>query len=119
MSKQVFWLLELNMNPEQARDFDGLMQEMVAATNANETGALDYQWSVSTDGKTCHLFERYADSAAALVHLTTFGERFMDRFLTLLAPTRFVVYGAPTQELRDALSPFNPSFMEPAGGFTR
>lgn len=119
MTEQVSWLLELNINPEQAGDFDGLLQDMVATTKSNETGALDYQWSVSADGKTCHLLERYADSAATLAHLAIFQERFMERFLTVLAPTRFVVYGSPSQEVRDALTPFNPSYMEPAGGFSR
>jgi quinol monooxygenase YgiN len=118
VNEHVSWILELHINPEQAGDFDGLLQDMVAATT-NETGALDFQWSVSADGKTCHLFERYADSAAALAHAATFRERFMDRFLTVLSPTRFVVYGSPSQEVRDALTSFNPSYMEPAGGFTR
>jgi hypothetical protein len=34
-------------------------------------------------------------------------------------PTRFVVYGSPSQEVKDALADFNPVYMQPAGGFSR
>jgi hypothetical protein len=36
-----------------------------------------------------------------------------------LKPTRFVVYGTPSGEVKDAISEFNPVYMIPLGGFRR
>lgn len=54
-----------------------------------------------------------------MAHLGTFGERFAGRFMEILAPTRFVVYGSPNQEVKDALAAFGPTYMNSAGGFSR
>jgi quinol monooxygenase YgiN len=119
MSSNVYWMLELEMQPGKEKDFRALMQEMVGATQKNESGALNYEWSTSADGKTCHIFERYADSAAVMTHLGTFGQKFADRFLGLLKPVRFVVYGSPNADVKNALAGFNPVYMQGVGGFSR
>lgn len=119
MVTDVSWMLELNIQPGREKDFRVLMEEMVSATRNNEAGTLNYEWSTSADGSMCHLFERYVDSAAVLTHLATFGEKFAGRFLEILTPVRFVVYGSPSQAVRDALTGFNPTYMQAAGGFRR
>jgi len=119
MDRNVYWMLELQVQPGRESDLKALTAEMVSATQSNEPGTLNYEWSTSADGTQCHLYERYADSAAAMLHLATFGERFAGRFLEALKPVRFVVYGAPTQELKDALAGFSPLYMQPAAGFSR
>jgi quinol monooxygenase YgiN len=92
---------------------------MVEATEEGEPGALDYQWSTSADGTVCHIYERYADSQAAMAHLANFGARFAERFMTVLAPIRFVVYGNPSLEVQEALAAFGPTYMRSVGGFSR
>jgi len=119
MSKQVSWVLELNVQPEHKEAFPALVEEMVTATQANEPGTLDYHWSTGEGGTVCQIYERYADSDAVLAHLANFGEHFAARFMEILAPTRFVVYGEPNQEVRDALAGFGPTYMESVGGFSR
>lgn len=119
MSDQVSWMLELELQAGRADALRNLMTEMINATKANEAGTLDYEWSTSADGKQCHIFERYVDSAATLTHLGTFGERFAGRFLEILKPVRFVVYGSPSAAVRDALAAFNPVYMQTLGGFSR
>ena len=119
MSSHVSWMLELDVQEGRERDFRKIMAEMVEATKANEVGTLDYEWSVSADGKRCHVFERYVDSAAVLTHLGTFGERFAERFLEILKPVRIVVYGSPSTAVQEALAGFNPVYMQPVGGFSR
>ncbi|MFH1764493.1 MAG: antibiotic biosynthesis monooxygenase [Gemmatimonadota bacterium] len=119
MATDVSWILELNVQSGHETEFSALMQEMVSATQENEPGTLDYQWSTSADGSVCHIFERYVDSAAVMIHLGAFGERFAGRFLEILAPVRFVVYGSPSQEVKDALAGFQPSYMQPEAGFSR
>src|SRR5690348_6920993 len=84
---EVAWLLELAVNPGQLETVRALMDEMVASTRA-EPGARGYLWFVAQDGGVVALYERYADSAAALAHLSTFGETFAQRFLSLMTPTR-------------------------------
>ncbi len=119
MNAHVSWMLELNVRAGRDEDFRALMAEMVNATESTEPGALDYEWSVTADGRVCHIFERYADSAATMIHLAAFGQNFAERFLAILEPTRFVVYGSPSQEVREALAAFDPTYMGFASGFSR
>ncbi len=119
MDTGVSWMLELSVELGRERDLKALMDEMVASTRANEPGTLDYEWSMSGDGRACHIFERYVDSSAVMTHLAAFDEKFGARFLGLLKPVRFVVYGSPSQMVRDALADLNPIYMEPVGGFSR
>lgn len=119
MTTDISWMLELNVQPGREKEFRSLMEEMVRATRANEAGTLNYEWSTSADGRVCHIFERYIDSAAVLKHLATFGEKFAGRFLEILQPVRFIVYGSPSQEVKDALAGFNPVYTQPVGGFSR
>ena len=119
MSEQVSWLLELKINSGAADSFKSLMNEMVEATRTDESGKLSYEWSLSVDGTTCHLYERYADSAATMTHLTSFGANFAERFLAAVQPTRITVYGNPDAQVRSALDPFGAVYMTTAAGFAR
>ena len=119
MSDVISWVLELDVKDGKVEAFEALMQEMVAATKADEPGALAYEWFVSDDKTTCHIYERYADSAAVMTHLGNFGSKFAERFLDALQPTRLMVYGQPSNEVRAALAGLNPVFMAEIGGFAR
>jgi quinol monooxygenase YgiN len=119
MSKNVYWMLELDSKEGRVDDFRALMNEMVEAARENEPGALGYQWSLSEEGTRSHIFEHYANSEATMVHLANFGEKYAGRFLEILSPTRFVVYGTPDQQVREALAAFGARYMQSAGGFTR
>ncbi len=119
MSSQVCWMLELSLKPGRVQEFTALMEEMVASARDNEPGTLSYEWSLSDDGNACHIFERYTDSTAVLVHGATFESKFAARFLEILIPNRCVVYGSPSQDVRTALAGFNPIYMQSVGGFNR
>lgn len=118
MSDHVSWLLELALKPGELDNFKALMGEMVESTQA-ERGTLNYEWSISDDGEACHIYERYADSGAVMTHLGSFGAKFAERFLGAVDPTRFVVYGTPSDEVKEALGGFGPVYMAPFGGFAR
>ena len=118
MNAPITWVLEVAVKPGQLDTLRALMEEMVASTAA-EPGALRYQWFIDDDGRVVHLHEQYADSAATLVHLGTFGEWFAGRFLASVDPTRFTVTGNPSDEVKAALSGFGPTFLQPIGGFVR
>jgi quinol monooxygenase YgiN len=119
MNETVQWVLEVAIKQGELDNFKALMNEMVEATQANEPNTTNYEWFISDDDQTCHLYERYADSAATMTHLASFGENFADRFLAAVAPTRIVVYGNPSAEVREALAAFGAVHMAQIGGFAR
>src|SRR5712691_2510477 len=118
MGEQVAWHVELAVKPGALEDFRVLTGEMVEATRG-EPGVLSYERFVSADGMVIHVYEWYADSAAAVAHLRTFGRQFGDRFAGLVDRTRFTVYGTPSAELRGMLDGFGATYMAPFGGFAR
>ena len=59
----VYWVIETTLQPGQLESWKALMGDMIEATRANEPGAVNYEWTISDDEKTCHLFDRYATSA--------------------------------------------------------
>jgi hypothetical protein len=54
-----------------------------------------------------------------MTHLGTFREKFEERLLAAVEPTRFVVYGTPNNEVKESLSGLDAVFMTPFGGFAR
>jgi quinol monooxygenase YgiN len=118
MDKQVSWIIELAVKPGQLENFRGLMNEMVESTEP-EPDTLSYDWFVSDDGSTVHIYERYADSDALVAHITGFKRKFAERFMTMVDATRFVVYGEPNKAARDEMEPFGPEYLGTFGGFVR
>ena len=51
--------------------------------------------------------------------MQSFGPKFAERFFEILKPTRFVIYGAPSAEVKDAVAAFNPVYMTPLAGFRK
>jgi len=125
MSDNVFFVVELAVGPGQADELRSVMRDMVEATRA-EPGTLNYEWFVSADGTVCHIYERYADPAAAVVHSAAFPPELMQRSQAF-RPTRLTAYGTMTEEIRakriDPLLVAVPGIslviLGPLGGFTR
>ena len=118
MADTVSWILRLSVRESQMDSARNLMNEMVASTQ-QEPGAQLYEWFLSDDGKTCHIFERYDDSTAVMNHLGTFGSKFADRFLACFEPTGLDVYGAPSAEAKAALDGFGAKYLGWFGGWQR
>jgi quinol monooxygenase YgiN len=118
MSTAISWDLMLKVNDGQLESFRSLMDEMVASTR-DEPGAVIYEWFVSDDGGSVHIYERYADSDATLAHLGGFAEKFAQRFFSMVEPTSFHAYGAPSAACREALEGAGAQFLSPFGGFAR
>ncbi len=100
-------------------DARALVPEMVAATRRDEPGALTYEYFLSEDGSSCHIYERYADSQAVMAHLGNFGTHFADRFMACFEPTSLSVYGPASNEVRDALAGFGATHLGLLAGFSR
>jgi quinol monooxygenase YgiN len=119
MSDNVSWVFEVAIKSGELDNFKAVMKDMVEATQANEPNAMNYEWFISEDNKSCHLCERYADSAAVMTHLGNFGEKFAERFMATVDPTRLMVYGNASDEVKEALSGFGAVHLTSIGGFAR
>jgi quinol monooxygenase YgiN len=118
MVDDLYWVFTLNVKPGQLSGFRSLVTEIVA-TSSLEPGTLAYQYSISADEQTVHIFERYRDSAAFVSHVEqTFGG-YAERFLSMVEIASLVVYGNPDAEARKALDSFNATYMTLFAGFAR
>ncbi len=115
----VAWNLECAVKPGQLENLKTLMAEMVDATRDNEPGTLNYEWSLSEDGKTCHIYERYVDSSATMIHLASFDKNYAQRFQEVVDMTGCTLYGRPSEEVKQALEGLGTRYMAPLGGFAR
>ena len=106
------------VKPGALDDLRVLTGEMVEATRA-EPGVLSYERFISADGTVVHVYERYADAAAAVAHLRMFARQFGRRFMGLVAHTRCTVYGTPSAELRRMLDGFGATYLASFDGFSR
>jgi quinol monooxygenase YgiN len=118
MSGEIAWQVELAVKPGELANLRALTGEMVQATRA-EPGALIYERFVSEDGKMVCVYERYADSAAAVAHLLAFASAFGERFSKAVERRRFMVFGTPSDELRAILDRFGATYFDPFDGFSR
>jgi quinol monooxygenase YgiN len=115
----VSWDLAITVPTDKTAAFSTLMNEMVEATQANEPGAMVYQWYQGTEPASWHIIEHYSDSDATLVHLGAFGQNYAKRFLALATPSRLTVFGDPSPAVREALAGFGAVYYEMKDGFNR
>jgi quinol monooxygenase YgiN len=118
MESHVSWVIELAVKDGRGDAFKELMEEMVSGTS-EEPETLGYEWYISADGGTVHIFEKYADSDAMVTHVSGFLEKWAARFLECVDVTRFVVYGDPSPGARELLDGFGAVYLGPWGGFSR
>jgi quinol monooxygenase YgiN len=113
----VHWHITMTVNADKADAVKPLLDKMVAATEANERGALIYDYM--GDGDQVQIYERYADNAAAMTHMGNFGANFADEFLATFSITSVTVYGPAGDDLKEALAPFSPTYLPQISGFAR
>jgi quinol monooxygenase YgiN len=105
MNTEVSWRVELAINEGQLDEFLALTAEMVEFTRT-ERGVLSYQRFVSHEDRVVQVYERYADSQAAITHLCNFSTYFAARFSKMVTRRQFDVYGTPSEELKSVLNGF-------------
>ena len=118
MEDHVSWIIELAVKPGQLETYKALMEEMVEGTSV-EPNTLAYEWYISDDESTVHIYEKYADSEAMVAHVNGFMEKWAARFVAAVDVKRFVVYGSPSAAAKELLDGFGPVYMGPWGGFSR
>jgi quinol monooxygenase YgiN len=114
VSNQISWLVVLAIKPGQMHHFLALTREMVESTR-QELGVLIYERFVTDDEQFVHLYERYANSAAAVTHLNEFHRTYGERFASLVDRRTFTVYGSPSAELKALLDGFGATYLKHLG----
>lgn len=115
----VAWIIEAECDPANHQAIADLAAEMSHHFHSNESRTTHFEWSTSADHAKVVLHERYADSEAALSHIASFGERFAERFMALVAPKRVLVSGYPSATLQDTLAGMSPEMLTTFAGFSR
>lgn len=105
MTAEVSWQVELAVKPGKLDDFRALTHDMVESTRA-EPGALIFERYISDDGNTVYVYERYANSSAAVSHLVLFAEKYGERFASMVERKQFLVFGRPSDALKSLLTQF-------------
>ena len=92
---------------------------MSETVKSKESGALDYEWTITPDSSTCFILERYASSEASLAHNKIFREQFAAKFNEVLEFAGLTVYGNPNEELRKDFGPAGAESKVLVAGFSR
>ncbi|WP_116597266.1 putative quinol monooxygenase [Primorskyibacter marinus] len=109
-------LVEVTIKDGKEEAFQALMADMITSTQT-EDGTLRYEFQRS--GDLVHLQDRYADNAAAVAHMQSFGPNFGARFSDVFTSTRLVVYGPANEAVRAIFDPLGAVYFERVGGFRR
>ena len=118
MNENIFWVVSAKVKEGELENLKALMNEMVEST-MNEPDTINYEWFISDDNKYCHLYERYKNSDAAVIHMKSFVRDFVKRFVSVLDIKSNIVYGTLSDELEKMLTPMGAVFMKPLGGFKK
>ena len=119
MGDNVLVFVEGTIYAGQLDNLKALISEMVEAFKRDELGTLNYEWFLADDGKSVHVYERYADSEAYVGHLRSFGETYAERCFTQMTVTKLAIYGHPSDMVREVLANSAPIYMSPYDGIAR
>lgn len=119
MSNEVHWVVETAIKDGQLEAFKTLSAEMVASAKAEEPDTLHYEWFISADGTSCHIYERYRDSAATMKHLKWFADNYLERFRACADTTHISLYGNPDEQVQAAMAKAKAVYRAPLEGFKR
>lgn len=119
MNDNISWVFELTLKNGKLDELKNVMTEISENTYKEEPQTLNYEWSISEDEKKCHIYERYANSDAAILHLQKFINQNASKVMALGDATYFVVYGNPSTQCKEILDKLGATYMKPIGGFTR
>ena len=109
---------EHSISDGKINEFKKLAAEIVDRVEANEPNTLSYEWFLSDDESKCYVVQVYEDSEAVLAHLANIGD-LLGPFDEIAPLTGLMIFGSPSDELRQALEPVGPKILEHWFGFTR
>ncbi len=119
MSQEIHFYAVRHINEGCLEELEVMGQEAADYFEDHAPGTLEYEWYLDPGTMDCHLFERYADSAACLRHLEVWEEKFAARAHKLLTPKLMFVYGNPDDAVRAKLAGAKPVYCSELVGYRR
>lgn len=95
-----------------------LVAAAIEIVEANEPGALSYQYYFNDDESQLYLLELHRDAQAVLGHLANAGE-IIGQLLETTQVVRLQIFGDLSDDLEQAVAPFSPQVFKSWDGFTR
>ncbi len=118
---QIQWTVEFTIERGKLEEFKNHVNEISNAVKRDEKGTKSFQWYLNDKNETkCIVCESYESSDAALAHLGGNGVKtiLVPKIFPIAKITRIEVYGNPSKELQEALTPFGPEKYHFLAGFT-
>lgn len=117
MKKHVTWTVQGQIKEGKYDEFLLVMARLVTLAKS-EAGTLMYEWTVSEDKRSVHIYERYQDEDAAKAHLAGWGESG-PLFLSVVDMDKVTVFSQLSEEFAQAFAGPSSVFMKPVGGFVK
>lgn len=118
MTNTIRAIAEIAIPEGNLDEFKDVAAEIIDEVEANEPNTLSYEWFLSSDERKCYVVQLYRDSEAVLAHLGNIAD--LSGRLHQLAPlTRLMIFGSPSDELRQAIDHVGPEVFEHWNGVTR
>lgn len=119
-SEKISFVIEMRINKgKKMADIKSFLAELTAFMRANEPEGYDYGYYISENGKKVTLIEKYLTSEAAIRHADNFeGGENIKPFLDMFTLESFIITGNASDELKERLKAWKPSFRLPIGGWS-
>ena len=118
MTNHIRGTAELSIDTGKLDECKKMVNELIERVKANEPNTLSYEWFFNEDESKCYLLEWYKDSEALQAHLENVGV-LLGPLLEIAPLTELMIYGDPSDELRQAIEPFGAKFYKSWHGVTR
>ncbi len=112
VAQEVAFIAILNVPEENAKEFDALAKDMVAAS-AKDEGLLVYEFA--RDGTTVYGYERYVDAAAHARHEALI-EPFLPKLMTLARFEKIVTLSQLSDSHQDVFKEIGAVIGDPIAG---
>lgn len=117
MKNHVTWTVQGQIKEGKYDEFLLIMAQLVALAKS-EAGTLMYEWTVSEDKRSVHIYERYQDEDAAKVHLAGW-DKSGPLFLSVVDMDKITVFSQLSKEFAQGFAGPSTVFMKPVGGFVK
>ncbi|MBL3655554.1 putative quinol monooxygenase [Fulvivirga sediminis] len=98
---------KIKIQPGKSEEFKEISRKCVDLVKEKDQGTLAYDWFFSDDETECEVRESYTDSNAMMEHMRNLQDELGGLF-ALGHDLELVFYGDLSEQVREAIAPFNP-----------
>jgi quinol monooxygenase YgiN len=118
MTSEIRAIAKVSITEGKINEFRKLATEIIDTIEANEPNTLSYEYFLSDDESQCYVIQAYKDSEAVLAHLRNIAD-LAGPFHKVAPLTQLIIFGNPSDELRQALESVQPKIFEYWNGVAR